>query len=66
MGVAAGNDGSGISHIQLDGYPEKLTEDTITIKITDRKGKSTTKAIHIKVSNNELKQTVVTASLQDK
>ncbi|MDF2921537.1 MAG: hypothetical protein K0R57_451 [Paenibacillaceae bacterium] len=66
MGLAAGNDGSGIGHIQLDGYPEQLTEDTITIKITDRRGNSTTKAIHVKVRNNESRETVVTATLRDK
>ncbi|REK75042.1 hypothetical protein [Paenibacillus paeoniae] len=57
---------SGIGHIQLDDYPEELTEDTVTIIITDRDGNITTRFIHIKVSNNELSQTVVTASLTDK
>lgn len=61
--LAAGNDGSGIGHIQLDGYPEHLTEDTITMTITDRQGHRTQKVIHVKVSNNELRQTVVTARL---
>lgn len=61
--LAADNDGSAVGHIQLEGYPEKLTRDTISITITDRKGNVTTRTIHIKVSNNELKQTVVTASL---
>jgi len=50
-------------HMQLDGYPDHLKEDTITIKITDQEGKQTTKVIKVKVSNNELKQTVVTAEL---
>ncbi len=61
--LAAGNDGSGIGHIQLDGCPEELTKDQITMKITDRQGKSVTKIININISNNALKQTVVTASL---
>jgi len=61
---AAGNDGSGIGHIQLDGYPEELTEDNIRITITDRQGNVTTKVIHVQVSNNDLRQTVVTASLE--
>lgn len=54
---------SGIGHIQLEGYPKELLEDTITIVITDRDGNITTRYIHVKVSNNELSQTVVTASL---
>lgn len=55
----------GVGHIQLDGYPEELTEDKITITVTDRQGNSTTSVINVKVSNNELKQTVVTASLSN-
>ncbi|MFF2885854.1 hypothetical protein [Paenibacillus sp. NPDC057967] len=54
---------SGIGHIQLEGYPEELLQDTITIVITDRDGNITTRSIHVKVSNNELSQTVVTANL---
>jgi hypothetical protein len=65
MDLAAGQDNSGIGHIQLDGYPEELTEDTITITITDRQGKRTTKVINVKISNNEFRQTVVTARLTD-
>ncbi|GIQ67067.1 hypothetical protein PACILC2_56350 [Paenibacillus cisolokensis] len=61
--LAAGDDGSGIGHIQLDDYPDHLKEDTITITITDRQGKRTTKVISVKVSNNEQRQTVVTARL---
>lgn len=63
--LAAGNDGSGNGHMQLEDYPEELTKDKITITITDREGKRTTKVINVKVSNNELRQTVVTASLAD-
>lgn len=63
--VAAGGYSSGNGHMQLDGYPERLKEDTITITITDRQGKITTKVIHVKVSNNELRQTVVSASLEE-
>ncbi|GGG65397.1 hypothetical protein [Paenibacillus radicis (ex Gao et al. 2016)] len=62
--LAAGNDG--IGHIQLEGYPEKLREDEITIIITDRQGNQTKKVIKVKVSNNEKRQTVVTASLGSK
>ncbi|WP_052350685.1 hypothetical protein [Paenibacillus gorillae] len=62
--LAAGNDG--IGHIQLEGYPEKLREDEITIIITDRQGNQTKKVIKVKVSNNEKRQTVVTASLVSK
>lgn len=68
LALAAGNDGSGrtgVGHIQLDGYPEELTEDCITITITDRNGNSTTKIINVKVSNDKLNQTVVTASLEN-
>ncbi|MGG4033496.1 hypothetical protein ABEV74_07270 [Paenibacillus cisolokensis] len=61
--LAAGDDGSGTGHIQLDDYPDHLKEDTITITITDRQGKRTTKVISVKVSNNEQRQTVVTARL---
>lgn len=62
--LAAGDDGSGrtgIGHIQLDGYPEELTEDRITVIVTDREGHTTTKMIPVKVSNNEKNETVVTA-----
>lgn len=62
--IAAGN-GSGAGHIQLNGYPERLREDTVTITITDRNGEETTQVIHVKVSNNELRQTVVTATLSN-
>lgn len=55
----------GIGHIQLDDYPEHLTEDRITITVTDRKGRKTTQVIGVKVSNNEKRQTVVTARLLD-
>lgn len=66
--LAAGNNGSGttgLGHIQLDGYPDKLTEDRITVKITDREGNSVTKFIHVKVSNDKVNQTVVTASVEN-
>ncbi|MCR2820505.1 hypothetical protein [Lederbergia panacisoli] len=63
--IATGGTGLGIGHIQLDGYPENLREDTITITITNRDGKEITKVIGVKVSNNELRQTVVTATLLD-
>lgn len=66
--MASGDDGSGftgIGHIQLDGYPENMTEDSITITVTDRKGNSTTKEINIKISNNEYNQTVVTAKVEN-
>lgn len=62
--LAAGND-SGMGHIQLDGYPEHLLEDTITITITDHDGHETIETIHVSVSNNTLSQTVVTATLLD-
>ncbi|WP_078551911.1 hypothetical protein [Bacillus alkalicellulosilyticus] len=59
--IAAGSPTSAEGHIQLGDYPEHLREDTITITITDHKGKVTKKYIHVKVSNNALRQTVVTA-----
>lgn len=62
--AAAGHDGSAVGHIQLDGYPEELREDRITITITDHDGHQETKMILVKVSNNDLGQTVVTATLQ--
>ena len=66
--LAAGEDGSGltnIGHICLEGCPEELTWDRITIKITDRYGNSLTKYINVEISNNEYNQTVVTASLEN-
>jgi len=66
--LAAGDNGSGITnlgHIQLDGYPEELTKDRITIKITDRDGNTITKYINIEINNNEFYQTVVNASLDN-
>lgn len=66
--LAAGDNGSGatgLGHIQLDGYPEELTKDRITIKITDREGNSVTKYINVKISNDEFNQTVVTASVEN-
>jgi len=65
MKLAAGEFSDAAGHMQLDGYPEKLKEDTITITITDRQGNKTTKMIHVKVSNNELRQTVVTATMMN-
>lgn len=62
--IAAGEFGSAVGHIQLDDYPDELKEDVITIKITDRQGNETTKRILVKVSNNDLRQTVVTAVLE--
>ena len=56
---------AGIGHIQLDGYPEELTRDRITITVTDRNGNSVTKYINIKISNNEFNETVVTANVED-
>ena len=66
--LAAGDDGSrvpGLGHIQLDGYPEELTRDRITIKITDRNGNTIAKYINVEISNNEFNETVVTASLEN-
>lgn len=60
--LAAAQD-TAAGHIDLTGYPEHLLEDTITITITDRDGKQTKQAIHVKISSNELQQTVVTAEL---
>ena len=62
MEWAAGNS-TGAGHIQLDGYPERPLEDRIKITITDRSGRQTKKTIAVKVRNNELRQTVVTARL---
>lgn len=64
LSLAAGDDGSGrtgIGHIQLAGYPQELTEDRITVIVTDREGHSTKKVIPVKVSNNERNETVITA-----
>lgn len=66
--LAAGDDGSGrtgIGHIQLAGYPEELTEDRITVVVTDRQGRVTTRFINVKVSNNERNETVVAASVEE-
>ncbi|AGC67232.1 peptidase M56 BlaR1 [Thermoclostridium stercorarium subsp. stercorarium DSM 8532] len=66
--LAAGNDGSGLTglgHIQLSGYPDELTKDRITVKITDRTGNTITKLINVKISNNEFNETVVTAYLEN-
>lgn len=64
--LAAGENDSGaisLGHIYLEGYPEELRKDRITIKITDREGNTVTKYIDIEISNNEFNQTVVTASV---
>jgi hypothetical protein len=66
--LAAGDNASGatcLGHIQLDGYPEELTKDRITIEITDREGNSVTKYVNVKFSNDEFNQTVVTASVEN-
>ncbi len=66
--LAAGDDGlgtTGLGHIQLDGYPEELLKDRITVKLTDRQGNVATRYVDIKISNNELRQLVVTASLEN-
>lgn len=66
--LTAGEDGSGVTnigHICLDGCPEELTWDRITIKIMDRDGNSVTKYINVEIINNEYDQTVVTASLEN-
>jgi len=62
--LAAG-DGSAVGHMNLEDYPDHLKEDVITITITDRQGRVTTKAIHVRVDNNRIGQTVVTASLSE-
>lgn len=64
LSLAAGN-GSGMGHIQLEGYSEHLLEDIITITITDHDGAETVRKIHVSISNNKLRQTVVTATLLD-
>jgi len=66
--LAAGIDGAGntgLGHIQLDGCPEELTKDVITIIITDRDGNSTTRYIDVEIGNDDLNQTIVTACLRD-
>lgn len=63
--LAAG-DNLGIGHMQLDDYPDYLKTDRITITITDRQGKQTSKVIEINVDNNENRQTAVTARLIQK
>jgi len=62
--LAAGSR-SALGHMNLDEYPDHLQEDVITITITDRQGQVTTKAIRVRVDNNKLGQTVVTAELVD-
>jgi hypothetical protein len=61
MAIAAGGGTSTAGHILLDGYPEELLNDRITITITDRQGNTVTQVIAITISNNTLGQTVVTA-----
>lgn len=65
LSFAAGDDGSPLGHIWLEGYPEDLLKDTITIRVTDHQGNVIEKTIHVQVSNNEIGQTVVTAWLGD-
>lgn len=65
LAYASGNDGSPLGHIYLEGYPEELLKDTITIRIIDHRGNITEKVIEVQVSNNEIGQTVVTASVVD-
>jgi len=60
---AAGGNKSAAGHILLDGYPKEKLNDRITITITDRSGNTITKTISINISNNNIGQTVVTASL---
>ena len=62
--LAAG-EGSAVGHMNLTDYPDQLKEDIITITITDRLGRVTTKSIHVRVDNNRIGQTVVTARLMD-
>jgi len=61
----AAENGSSIGHMNLEDYPDHLKEDIITITITDRQGHVTTKAIQVRVDNNRLGQTVVTARLKN-
>lgn len=68
LALAAGYDGSGktgLGHIQLDGYPEELTRDRITVIITNRNGNTETKHIIVEVRNNEFNETIVTANLEE-
>lgn len=66
LAIAAGGGGtSAAGHIQLDGYPEELLNDSITMAITDRQGNTIKKTLTINISNNAFGQTVVTASMID-
>jgi hypothetical protein len=66
LAIAAGGGGTSTAgHILLDGYPEDNLNDRITITITDRQGNTVTKKLLINVRNNEIGQTVVSASLAD-
>lgn len=60
----AAAEGTAVGHMQLDDYPDAGKEDRITITVTDHDGRVSTQTIHIKVENNEIGQTVVTASLE--
>jgi hypothetical protein len=60
---AAGGSKSAAGHILLDGYPKEKLNDRITITITDRSGNTMMKTISINISNNDIGQTVITASL---
>jgi hypothetical protein len=64
LAIAAGGGRESVAgHILLDGYPEDLLNDRISVAITDRQGNKAIKRIVINISNNVLGQTVVTASV---
>jgi len=65
MIAAGGGKTSNAGHIILDGYPEELLNDRITITITDRFDNIVIKSILINISSNALGQMVVTASVAD-
>lgn len=62
--AAGGGETSAVGHILLDGYPEELLNDRITITITDREGNTITKVITINISNNAIGQTVINAKMR--
>ena len=65
LAIASGGGSTSVAgHILLEGYPEDKLTDHLTITITDRQGRTVTQLMTIKISNNTLGQTVVTANVE--
>ena len=68
IALAGGDDGSGttgLGHVQLDGYPSELLNDTITVVLTDREGNTCVRHIFITLKNDEKNQLNITARLEN-